>query len=198
MLDGFNIVRDCMHDEVVSGFMKSVLHDEIIPVLTTDLDKDDLEKFASEVEDRFDNPYIDHQLLSICLNSTAKWRVRDLVSLKDYVEQRGKLPTCLTMSLAALIAFYTTGYKRLDDRGLELERADGTGYTAQDDPAVLKFYAEHHADSDGDLVKAVLSNQDFWGEDLTTIAGLQDQVTKDLSFIRANGTEQAFAQCLQK
>lgn len=197
-LAGFNIVRDCMHDEVVSGFMKSVLHDEIIPILTADLDKDGLEKFASEVEDRFDNPYIDHQLLSICLNSTAKWRVRDLVSLKDYVEQRGRLPTCLTMSLAALIAFYTTGYKRLDDRGLELERADGTGYTAQDDPAVLKFYAEHHADNDGDLVKAVLSNQDFWGEDLTTIAGLQDQVTKDLFFIRANGTEQAFAQCLQK
>lgn len=39
-LAGQNIVRDCMHDEVIKGFMNKMLYDEVIPTLT--LDKNDL------------------------------------------------------------------------------------------------------------------------------------------------------------
>ena len=130
-LAGFDIVRDCMHDDVVRG-----LHDtgcssrRSSPRSSAELDEADLRAFAAAVQDRFDNPFIDHQLLSICLNSTAKWRARDLPTLLDYVEKTGELPRCLTVSLAALIAFYTTGFEGRDDDGLHLRRADGTAYTA--------------------------------------------------------------------
>ncbi len=39
----FDIVRDCMHNETVRGFMNKMLHEEIIPTLP--LDKKDLEEF---------------------------------------------------------------------------------------------------------------------------------------------------------
>lgn len=193
---GFDIVRDCMHDDTVHGFMRRMLADEVIPTLSQELDHDDLVAFAQAVENRFDNPFIDHQLLSICLNSTSKWCARDLPTLKDYVGAQGELPRCLTMSLAALIAFYTTGFEGRDDEGLHLRRADGTAYTAQDEAYVLDFYAAHATDAAADLVRSVLADAEMWGEDLTKIAGLEAAVAQDLELIRTEGMLQAFAACL--
>ncbi len=140
---GFDIVRDCMHDETIRGFMNTMLYDEVIPTLAADLDVEDCKAFAAAVENRFDNPFIDHALLSICLNSTAKWRARDLPTLKDYVAETGNLPKCLATSLATLISFYTQELVSREGDGLHLRRSDGTEYTAQDDAFVLDFYAAH-------------------------------------------------------
>ena len=49
----------------------------------------------------------------------------------------------MATSLAALIAFFSTGFEGRDEAGLHLRRADGTAYVAQDDAFVLDFYAEH-------------------------------------------------------
>ena len=87
------------------GFMNKMLYDEIIPTLP--LDKNDLTEFAAAVEDRFNNPFVDHELMSISLNSTSKWRARNLPSFKEYIAEEKRLPVCLTMSLAAYIAFYS-------------------------------------------------------------------------------------------
>lgn len=195
-LAGFDIVRDCMHDDVVSGFMGKLLNDEVIPTLAADLDVEDCKRFAAAVESRFDNPFIDHQLLSICLNSTAKWRARDLPTLLDFVASEHRLPSCLVTSLAALIAFYTTGFEGREDDGLHLRRADGCAYTAQDDAYVLDFYAAHHADGDAALVHAVLTDGQMWGQDLTDVEGLESAVAAALGTIRAEGTKAAFAACL--
>ena len=67
-LAGQDIVCDCMNDEVICGFMNKTIYDEIIPTLT--LPKEELEEFAASVTERFKNPFIDHALLSISLNST--------------------------------------------------------------------------------------------------------------------------------
>ena len=37
------------------------------------------------------------------------------------------------------------------------------------------------------LAEAVLSNESFWGEDLTKVAGLTEAVTRDLETIRTEG-----------
>ena len=190
---GFDIVRDCMHDETIRGFMNTMLYDEVIPTLAADLDVEDCKAFAAAVENRFDNPFIDHALLSICLNSTAKWRARDLPTLKDYVAETGNLPKCLSTSLATLIAFYTQELVAREGDGLHLRRADGTEYTAQDDAFVLDFYAAHAGVDDAELVHDVLANEQMWGEDLTQIAGLEEFVVNALAVVRAEGVKQAFA-----
>lgn len=93
-----------MEDEVICSFMNQTIYDEIIPTL--DLSKEELEDFASAVTERFKNPFIDHALLAISLNSTSKWRARVMPSLKEYVTRRGSLPACITASFAFYIAFY--------------------------------------------------------------------------------------------
>ena len=181
-LAGQEIVRECMEDDVIRGFMNRAVYEEIIPTLT--LPEAELRDFARSVTERFRNPFIDHALLAISLNSTSKWRARVLPSLQGYVEKKGELPPCLTASLAFYLAFYRG--RRLEDQGLIGER-NGTAYTIQDDRAVLEFYYNHRNDGNAGLVHAALSNEDFWGLDLSRIAGLEQAVVEYLDRIDREG-----------
>lgn len=195
-LAGQDIVRDCMQNDTIAGFMNKMLNDEVIPTLVDHLDKDDLDEFASAVKDRFNNPFVNHELMSISLNSTSKWKARNMPSFLQYIEKNGKLPVCLTMSLAAYIAFYSNDISELTDAGLLCKRPAGNTYTVSDDRWVLEFYYEHRADSEEALVKAVLGNKNMWDTDLNEIEGLTDAVIKNLEKIRKEGAEAAYASCL--
>ena len=193
-LAGQDIVRDCMHNETIKGFMNKMLYDEVIPTLP--LDRDDLMHFAAAVQDRFNNPFVNHELMSISLNSTSKWRARNMPSFLEYIKEKGELPKCLTMSLAACIAFYSNEVQGLTEAGLVCRRPKGNQYIVSDDRWVLEFYNDHKDDAPETLVKAVLTNEKMWGQDLTQIAGLAEQVTANLKQIRTEGALAAYASCL--
>ncbi len=195
-LSGQDIVRDCMHDESISGFMNKMLNEEVIPTLTDHLDENDLNDFAAAVKDRFNNPFVNHELMSISLNSTSKWKARNMPSFLQYIEKNGKLPVCLTMSLAAYIAFYSNDIQELTDKGLVCKRPAGNTYTVSDDRWALEFFYEHRNDSEEALVKAVLGNEKMWDQDLNKIEGLTDAVIKDLNLIHTEGAKKAYASCL--
>lgn len=193
-LAGFDIVRDCMHDDTVREYMNKMLHEEVIPTLP--LDRKDLEDFASAVQDRFNNPFVNHELMSISLNSTSKWRARNMPSFLEYVEKTGKLPPCLTMSFAAYIAFFSNDIQELTDKGLVCRRPKGDLYTCQDDRWALEFYWEHRNDSAAELVHAVMTNEQMWGRDLTAIPGFEAATVKNLTMIREQGAKAAYQSCL--
>ncbi len=181
-LAGQDIVRNCMKDDVIRGFMNKTVYEEIIPTL--DLPEQEVADFAEAVTDRFNNPFIDHALLAISLNSTSKWKARVMPSFKGYVEKYGKLPKCITASLAFYIAFY---------RGIRLDGDGFTGlrgeeeYAIKDDRFILEFYYAHREDDSRAITEAVLSNTEFWGEDLTTYDGLVEKVAADLQVIEEQG-----------
>ena len=181
-----------MHDEVISSFMNKTLFDEVIPTLT--LSKEDCEQFAASVIDRFKNPFIDHQLLSISLNSTSKWKARVMPSLLGYVKKYNKLPECITASFAFYIKFYQG--QELTEKGLVAHREDKEEYIVSDDRAVLEFYLAHKDDSVEEIVKAVASNIDFWGQDLTLIKGFEQAVVKYLNDINSKGAYAVMKECL--
>ena len=193
-LAGFDIVRDCMQNAVVRGFMNRMLRQEVAPVLP--LDREDCLRFADAVEDRFNNPFVDHALLSISLNSTAKWQARCLPSLLEYAAVNGALPPCLAMGFAAYLAFYTSGIQVLTDEGLVCRRPNGDAYTVCDDRWVLEFYHAHRADDLPDLVHAVMTNERMWGRDLTRVPGFEPATVQNLALIREQGALAAFAGCL--
>ncbi|MCI5604538.1 MAG: tagaturonate reductase [Clostridia bacterium] len=138
-LAGLETVREAMDDELVFSFMKQGIFEEIIPTL--DLPKEELEQFANDVIERFQNPFIKHYLLSIALNSVSKYKVRVLPSVLGYIKEKGSEPKRLVFSLAALIAFYRTD-------------------AANDDPAVMEFMKTA---STADI----LAKTEYWGEDLS-------------------------------
>jgi tagaturonate reductase len=181
-LTGQNTVRESMEDSQLLGFMENTLRYEIIPTLT--LPQDELTQFATDVISRFKNPFIDHRLLDIALNSTSKWRARILPTLKGYVAANKKLPPRITFSFAAYIRFYRSG--RLTDEGLVGLR-NGEEYLIKDDRPVLEFFREHCNDDAKTIANAVCVREDFWGEDLSTINGFAEQVAVYLEAIGARG-----------
>ena len=193
-LAGYDIVRDCMHDDTILGYMNKMLYDEVIPTLP--LDKKDLEEFAMAVQDRFNNPFVNHELMSISLNSTSKWRARNMPTFLDYVKEKKELPVCLTTSFAAYVAFYSNDIQELTDKGLVCRRPKGNEYTVSDDRWVLEFYSDHRNDSPEDLIHAVMTNQDMWGQDLTEVPGFETEVIRILKQIRAEGSLAAYKACL--
>ena len=181
-LYGKSIVRDMMQDPVTGAFVRQTVMEEIAPQVP--LDKDDVEAFAAAVFERFENPFIDHALLSISLNSVSKWKSRVLPSLRDSVNRYGSLPRRLTFSFAALLAFYSSTDLRED--GLHAQRADGTEYTVLDDRAALEFFAKNSALPAAEFVNAAAAQVDFWGEDLRKYPKFTEAVTADLLALRAD------------
>ena len=195
-LAGYDIVRDCMQDDVILGFMNRMLHEEVIPTLP--LDRQDLEAFAAAVQDRFNNPFINHELMSITLNSTSKWRARNMPSLLEYAQTAGKLPPCLAVSFAAYIAFYSSDIQALTEQGLVCRRPKGNEYTVSDDRWVLEFYYSRRGVSDETLVHDVMTNEKMWGQDLTLVPGFEQAAAENLRRIRTEGARAAFAACLAR
>lgn len=190
-LAGQDIVRDCMDDEVICGFMNKTIYDEIIPTLT--LPKEELLSFAASVTERFKNPFIDHALLAISLNSTSKWKARVMPSFKGYVEKTGELPKCITASFAFYIAFYHG--MNLTEDGLVASRPAGDEYTVKDDKPVLQFFYDHKDDDAEALAHAVCSNTDFWDEDLSKIPGFEVAVAGYLKAIEEKGAYAVMKDC---
>lgn len=193
-LAGYDIVRDCMHDDTILGYMNKMLYEEVIPTLP--LDKEDCKQFAAAVQDRFNNPFVNHELMSISLNSTSKWRARNMPTFLDYVAVNGTLPACLTTSFAAYVAFYSNDIQALTDKGLVCKRAKGNEYTVSDDRWVLEFYSAHKDDAPEALIHAVMTNTDMWGQDLTEVPGFEAEATRILRVIREKGTLEAYKACL--
>ena len=193
-LAGFDLVRDCLEDDIARDYLKNCMFDEIIPTL--DLPAAELHAFANAVIDRFRNPFIDHQLLSIALNSTSKWQTRILPSLLEYHSCYGKLPQRLVFSLAAYIKFYTGQRKPngsfVGTRNIRSgEETIAESYEIKDDAVVLEFFEQAKKYDNNTLATKVLANKDFWQEDLTNIEGLLAQVVADLNLIDKSGMYEA-------
>ncbi len=179
---GYDYVLDAMHDPMIKTFMQQTLYEEVIPTLS--LPREDLQSFAEAVTARFENPYIKHALLSICLNSVSKWRARCMPSLLGYVEKTGQLPARLTFSLASLMSLYHGG--QLVEGKLVCQRGEES-YTLQDDAAVLSFFQNHNDADPAQTVHDFLSNQTFFGQDLTLIPGLEASVAASYQEILTRG-----------
>lgn len=162
-LAGHETVGDCMADKTMRAYMSRALYDEIMPTL--DLPKESLEDFAAAIFERFSNPFNRHLLLSIALNSQAKFRARVLPTIKEYAKRKGELPAVLTFSMAAFIAFYC-GQQKADGSFVGV-RAAGNEYPIVDDQFVLDFFASMQGKKPAEIAHAVLTNEAFWGEDLT-------------------------------
>lgn len=105
-------------------------------------------------------------------------------SFLGYIEKEGKVPEHLAFSLAALMAFYTG--TEIRDKAL-IGHRDGQEYNIMDDAAVLEFFAANSSKEPAEYVHAVLSNEDFWGQDLSALAGVEELIVSYLTDIRAIG-----------
>lgn len=151
LLSGAETVYDCMTNETLYRFFRASL-EEIVPFVSSD--RSMTARFAADVEERFRNPYLNHQLTSIALNSISKWRARVLPTFRDFLAANGRIPEHLTVGFSCLMHLYRTKYAEL-----------------KDDAEVLSFFAS------GKPLKDFLSDRTVWGEDLTAYPQFLETVT---------------------
>lgn len=168
-LKGFRDVRTAVENTEINHFLKTLIFEEIIPTLA--MPEKELRDFAHAVLERFTNPFIDHKLQSIALNSISKFRVRVLPSILTFYQQKGILPENLILSFAALLIFY---------KG----RFNGEFLPIQDDNEVVRFFEESWQKPDlNQAVKTILSNQEIWGQDLNLLLGLEKKLVNKINKI---------------
>ena len=164
-LYGLETVGECMKDERVSSLLRKSVFEEIIPTIG---DTEDNRKFGEAVFERFANPFIKHQLLSIALNSVSKFRARVLPTIFEYKAENRKYPNILSFSLAALIAFYKTD-------------------EANDGEEIVQFMKSAS-------VADILKREDYWGEDLSD---MYDIVNRWFEKIEKDGVAACYDELLK-
>ncbi|TDD94098.1 tagaturonate reductase [Flavobacterium cellulosilyticum] len=178
LLHGNKLVMETVNGDFTGKFINSVIS-EISETL--DMDKNEIIAYSEEVMDRFKNPFIKHALADIALNSISKFKVRVLPSLLGYFNANKTLPTNLTFSLACLIQFYKGTW-------------DNEALPVKDSPEIVEAFKKAWELGSLDLiVTKILTNAEFWGEDLTKIKGLSEAIIVALTEIEANGVEKGYA-----
>ncbi len=179
-LCGIDTVGEAVTDPVIGKFVRDFVFEEVNP--TINLPQNQMTAFANSVLERYQNPYIRHELMSIALNSTTKFRTRILPTLTDYVKITGKLPQHVLFSFAALVAFHK-GKRGAEDIRLA------------DDPAYLAKWKQLWSDFNGDytlLAKSALGWTQAWECDMNAIhPQITSTVAKYLEAIDTKGMKAA-------
>ena len=173
-LSGLNIVREACQHEVIGKYIDKVMFGELLETLN--LPKDELIQFGKDVLERFNNPFVDHQVTSIMLNSFPKYQTRDLPGLKTYFDRKGVLPSGLVLGLAAIITYYKGG-KRGDD---EIKILDDVKITT----LLTDLWATGCTTR---VTEGVLNAEFIWGENLNLIPGLTEKIVYYLNSIQEKG-----------
>lgn len=180
-LCGIDTVKEAMDDPQIHQFIKQLIWQEVIP--TIDLPQSDMDKFAQAVLERYQNPFIRHELMSIALNSMTKYKTRILPSVLDQLSY-GKSPRLQLFSLAANIVFY---------RG----KRDQQTIRLQDDPQFLNLYQQLWTNGNIDEIVQTVLGLSHWETTRLSQSDVISMVKQDVKAILNLGMRQALTQVME-
>ena len=173
LVEGAVTVYDCMQSKKLRSFVEATLDAEIIPFVSEDTAG--VRAFADSVLSRFENPYLNHLLISISLNSISKWRARCLPSFEDYFAKHGKIAPNMTKGFSYLMYLYSC-VKEKD--GTFVAELGNKTLDIKDDIPYLAFFAK------GGSIAEFMANAEIFGRDLTAIPGFLAQVTENVALLK--------------
>jgi len=182
-LSGFDTVKEAMDDDKFLQFINGVAYDEIIQSIPYEIDPQIAKDFAGKVLDRFRNPHIRHEWLSISVQYSAKLKLRVVPLLLNYYKLNNSVPANMALGFAAFIRFMKV--KRKTD-GTYVGSINGRDYTVTDGQA--SYFSKVWKAQDTDLiVNNILSNQQLWDNDLTALPGFKQAVINNLNTLLTYG-----------
>ena len=193
-LSGFNTVKEAMDDEGFYSFISELMLQEIAPSIPYEIDKKVSFEFGSKVLDRFRNPFIKHHWLSITMQYSSKMKLRCIPVLMKHYQKFATVPQLFAFGFAAYLYFMKPVTVK---EGKYYGDYLSNPYLINDDQAAV-FYKRWAGLSVVTLVKEVLSDQVFWGEDLTLLNGFQQAVTEHLNLMMDIGLNEALESVIHK
>ncbi|GAB3562203.1 tagaturonate reductase [Spirosoma luteolum] len=197
---GLETVADEMNHPQMSRFIEQLVHQEIVPTVphygTPGMDQAAIQSFANDVLDRFRNPYLDHLLLNISMQESAKMQARNVATIQRYYAQFDKVPTLTALGFAAYLLFMRATHEENGQFMGEITVPGGgvLSYPIRDDKAGY-FYGDwktvknNSLDTVQTFVKSVLSDVSLWQTDLSALPGFADAIATDLHQMLTDGVE---------
>lgn len=182
-LAGFNLTREAMLDKTYGMFASRLMHEEIAAAIPCAIDSKVKSDYANKVIERFCNPYINHQWISISAQFTSKMKMRNVPLLKRHYELFGNVPAGMVAGFAGYLLFMKSVKF---DNGKYFGEVNGIGYPINDDSAAY-FHDCWKNNHPAELVKTVLANRALWGMDLCDLNGFEANVLQKLQQIMAFG-----------
>lgn len=188
-LSGFNTVKEAMDNTDFDAYIGTLMETEISKAIPYSIDPAKADAFAAKVLDRFRNPQIEHQWLSITVQYSSKMKMRVVPVLLHYYAQHNKVPENMALGFAAYILFMK-GVK--EEKGNYFGKFNGQYYPIKDDKAYY-FYEKWQSDKPAYIVASVLRDIALWGYDLSLLPGFAQAVQEKIEEI----TEQGMVAVLQ-
>lgn len=189
-LSGFNITREAITDKVFSVFARNLMHTEISKAIPYEIDTKVKEDFANRVFERFCNPFIDHQWLSITVQYTSKMKMRNIPLLLRHYELSDIPPLHMATGFAGFLLYMKTTRK---EKGKYFGERNEIEYEIKDD-SVEYFYNVWNNNTPDKLAEEVMQNEDLWDTDLTKLPGFMQTVQEQLQDMMTNGILQTISQ----
>jgi tagaturonate reductase len=182
-LSGFNLTRDAMLDETYAEYVKHLMQKEIAASIPCEINEDLKLDFSNKVFDRFCNPYVNHQWISITAQFTSKMKMRCVPLMKNYFKLFNEVPNHMALGFAAFLLFMKSVKK---DDGKFYGEANGNVYAITDDSADY-FNKCWESMTPEALVTTVINNEELWGTDLKNINGFEATVLNYLNCMLTDG-----------
>lgn len=183
-LAGFTTVKEAMGNTDFFRYISQLMLQEIAPAITSEqLSADMAADFANKVLDRYRNPHIEHQWLSITMQYSSKMKMRNIPVLLKHYERQSSVPAHMALGFAAHLLFMRS--VKAED-GHYYGTSHGKKYLVNDDHAA--WYASKWERPDVPaLVQKALSDASFWGTDLSALPGFAEAVTNQLQLLMNEG-----------
>ena len=180
-LAGFETVKEAMGDEAMSSYIRRLAILEIAAAIDEEVvSYNEACLFANTVMDRFRNPFIDHQWLSITMNFTSKMKLRNIPLLLRHYNKMEKVPEQMALGFAAYILFMKC---EVGKDGKYYGKRNGAAYAVQDDMA--GYFSQKWSGQDtSKLVTDVLADKNLWGADLSVLKGFAEAVNENLKMLQ--------------
>jgi tagaturonate reductase len=189
-LSGFDITREAVTDPVFSVFAQKLMKREIAGAIPYSIDEKLKEEFASNTFERFCNPFINHQWLSITSQYTSKMKMRNVPLLKRHYELNDTPPLRMATGFAGFLLYMKATRKEGDKYFGE---RNGKPYEIKDEAAGYFYEAWQQFNSD-QLAEKVMQHEEFWEMDLATLPGFLQTVQEQLQDMMKNGVLNTIAQ----
>ncbi|MXN90842.1 tagaturonate reductase [Flavobacterium sp. Sd200] len=187
-LSGFSLTREAVGDAEYSIFAKELMK-QISNAIPYEIDETIKADFAKNTFERFCNPFINHQWISITVQYTSKMKMRNIPLLQRHYELNSEAPQYMATGFAAYLLFMKAVKK---DGDVYYGERNGELYEIKDDSAAY-FYEAWQNNEANNVAQAVLEDVSLWDTDLTQLPGFLEAVKAQLSGIINNGALQTVA-----
>ncbi|HMH22097.1 MAG TPA: tagaturonate reductase [Puia sp.] len=189
-LAGFGTVKTAMDDPYFSSFLEDLMLKEIAPAIPYAIPLGAAKEFGLQVLDRFRNPYIQHQWISITMQYSSKMKMRDIPVLLRQYERHAEAPPRFALGFAAYLLFMRAVKK---EQQVYMGDSNGKPYPINDDKAghFYQLWQDHAPEA---LVEVVLKDKELWGADLFQLKGFAKAVTQMLNTLMTKGAKTALAE----